>query len=588
MQDAHGHGVLEGFDDGAGWQGRWVHSDAEHYTGTAVVSDDGVLMLPEGNRLYGLSAQLPRPLAIADAGLVLQYEVHYTRGHTCGGSYIKLLSHDELFAAAPSTLTGDTPYSVMFGPDKCGGGPADGTLHTILRQAYTRGRPATSPPACQTPGGGEEGSSAGAGAAPAAPAAPAAAPAAPAAAAAAAAAAAPVARLKALVRGSAPRPAPHDDRLHVYTLVVRPDASFKVLVDGKVASSGSLLDSLSPPLLPPAEIPDPTHIKPEDWEDEETIPDPSDVRPPDWDDRPTLPDGNAQRPKKWLVNEPLQVPKPGALKPPDWDDDEDGEWAPPLIPNPKCVRAERKELGCGEWAPPQVPNRAYRGEWAPRRVRNPAYAGAWVQRSAPNPEHDDDDAPLRGVPDIGAVALELWVGDAGGGYAFDNVYVGTSEARAAALRKARWRPRANAVERASAARSAARAGAAAVARREQAVQLLMRGLPGMFLRQFDPGQALEWAGRRSLVAPALRAMRVVPELAYIVLGSPVFAAFALSTWAKYHDQQRRKEEARKAAEQLRAEAAARRAARVAAGESDGEGEDSESAVFRGSRLWRLW
>jgi hypothetical protein len=49
-----------------------------------------------------------------------------------------------------------------------------------------------------------------------------------------------------------------------------------------------------------------------------------------------------------------KVPKPSALRPPDWDDDEDGEWSPPLIPNPKCVQAERKGLGCGEWTPPQV------------------------------------------------------------------------------------------------------------------------------------------------------------------------------------------------------------------------------------------
>jgi hypothetical protein len=180
-----------------------------------------------------------------------------------------------------------------------------------------------------------------------------------------------------------------------------------------------------------------------------------------------------------------------------------------------------------------VPNRAYRGAWAPRRVRNPAYTGAWVQRSVPNPEHYEDDAPLRGVPAIGGVAFELWVGDVGGGYAFDNVYVGTSEARAAALREERWRPRAEEVERTSSERRAAQGAAADVAKREQAVQQLMRGLPGMFLRQFDPGQALEWAGRLQLVASALRVIRVVPELVYFVLGSPVFGAFALSTWAKY-------------------------------------------------------
>jgi hypothetical protein len=34
---------------------------------------------------------------------------------TCGGSYIKLF---EKFS--PETLSGETPYAVMFGPDRCG------------------------------------------------------------------------------------------------------------------------------------------------------------------------------------------------------------------------------------------------------------------------------------------------------------------------------------------------------------------------------------------------------------------------------------------------------------------------------------
>jgi hypothetical protein len=49
LHDGAAHGsVLEGFDDGAGWQGRWVHSEAEQYTGTAVVGGDGVLMVSGG------------------------------------------------------------------------------------------------------------------------------------------------------------------------------------------------------------------------------------------------------------------------------------------------------------------------------------------------------------------------------------------------------------------------------------------------------------------------------------------------------------------------------------------------------------
>jgi hypothetical protein len=42
---------------------------------------------------------------------------------------------------------------------------------------------------------------------------------------------------------------------------------YSILIDGKEKSSGSLLDTedFFPPFQPPLEIPDPDHIKPEDW-----------------------------------------------------------------------------------------------------------------------------------------------------------------------------------------------------------------------------------------------------------------------------------------------------------------------------------
>lgn len=42
-----------------------------------------------------------------------------SEGVTCGGAYLKLLSADS--ALAPEGLVDSTPYSIMFGPDKCGG-----------------------------------------------------------------------------------------------------------------------------------------------------------------------------------------------------------------------------------------------------------------------------------------------------------------------------------------------------------------------------------------------------------------------------------------------------------------------------------
>jgi calnexin len=36
----------------------------------------------------------------------------------CGGSYVKLLTDDAAFT--PEALNDKTPYTIMFGPDKCG------------------------------------------------------------------------------------------------------------------------------------------------------------------------------------------------------------------------------------------------------------------------------------------------------------------------------------------------------------------------------------------------------------------------------------------------------------------------------------
>jgi hypothetical protein len=44
---------------------------------------------------------------------------------------------------------------------------------------------------------------------------------------------------------------------------------------------------------------------------------------------------------------PLAVPAE-AQKPEDWDDEEDGDWEPPKVANPKCKDAS----GCGEWQRP--------------------------------------------------------------------------------------------------------------------------------------------------------------------------------------------------------------------------------------------
>lgn len=51
----------------------------------------------------------------------------------------------------------------------------------------------------------------------------------------------------------------------MYTLHVKTDNSFDVYIDAEMVSSGSLLEDMRPPLVPPQEIDDPEDEQPEDW-----------------------------------------------------------------------------------------------------------------------------------------------------------------------------------------------------------------------------------------------------------------------------------------------------------------------------------
>ena len=68
-------------------------------------------------RHYGISTRLPEAVQ-PSKGLVLQYELKLSEGLTCGGAYLKFLTDSKEFD--PSTLKDATPYTVMFGADKCG------------------------------------------------------------------------------------------------------------------------------------------------------------------------------------------------------------------------------------------------------------------------------------------------------------------------------------------------------------------------------------------------------------------------------------------------------------------------------------
>jgi len=171
---------------------------------------------------------------------------------------------------------------------------------------------------------------------------------------------------------------------HVYTLVLHPDNTYEVYIDGKEAQKGNLKDDFD--MLPPRQIKDPKASKPSDWVDEAKIPDPEDKKPAGWDDIPK------------------DIADPTAKKPDDWDDDLDGEWEAPRIPNPE-----------------------YKGEWKPRMIDNPAYKGEWVHPMIDNPDFYDDDQ-LYAYNSNKYVGFEIWQVKAG--TIFDDIIVTDDKAEA--------------------------------------------------------------------------------------------------------------------------------------------------------------
>merc|ERR1711976_261488 len=105
---------------------------------------------------------------------------------------------------------------------------------------------------------------------------------------------------------------------------------YSVLIDNEEKKSGSMLEDWD--FLPPKQIKDPNVSKPADWVDQARIPDPEAVKPEGWDDIPE------------------QIADPDAGQPDDWDSELDGEWEPPMIPNPEYK---------GEWIHPMIDNPHY-------------------------------------------------------------------------------------------------------------------------------------------------------------------------------------------------------------------------------------
>jgi len=79
---------------------------------------DKVLLLEQAFKHYGLAYHFPTPINNKEKPLVVQYEVKLDEILTCGGAYIKLFTHDA--SRKKEDFDNDTPYVIMFGPDRCG------------------------------------------------------------------------------------------------------------------------------------------------------------------------------------------------------------------------------------------------------------------------------------------------------------------------------------------------------------------------------------------------------------------------------------------------------------------------------------
>ncbi|KAF9925511.1 hypothetical protein FBU30_004730 [Linnemannia zychae] len=351
--------------------GQWTVEEPTVYPG---MKGDKGLVAKSAAAHHAISASLPEVFDNKDNTLVLQYEVKAQNGMECGGAYIKLLT-DSLEGIKFKEFSNETPYTIMFGPDKCG---STNKVHLIFRHK----NPIT--------GIYEE---------------------------------------KHLQNAPLSKLGPLTS---LYTLIVKPDQTFEIKINGETASSGSLLEDFQPSVNPPKEIDDPTDSKPSDWVEIAQIPDPTATKPDDWDeDAPArILDEKATKPSNWLEDELPEIPDPDAVKPEDWDDEEDGDWIAASIPNPKCV-----DNGCGKWVRPFISNPAYKGKWSPPMIDNPDYKGVWAPRKIPNPDYFEDLHPSD-FEKIGAVGFEIWTMQKD--ILFDNIYLGHSIADAETLAEETW------------------------------------------------------------------------------------------------------------------------------------------------------
>ncbi|OEL21175.1 Calreticulin-3, partial [Dichanthelium oligosanthes] len=336
----------ERFEDG--WESRWVESDwkrsegkagrfkhtAGRYSGD---HDDKGIQTTIDARHFAISAKFPE-FSNKNRTLVVQYSIKFEQDIECGGAYIKLMSG----YVNQKKFSGDTPYSLMFGPDICG--TQTKKLHLILSY-QGQNYPIKKDIECET-----------------------------------------------------------DKLTHVYTFILRPDASYSLLVDNRERESGSMYTDWD--ILPPRKIKDVHARRPKDWDDREYIEDPDEVKPEGYD------------------SIPKQIPDPKDKKPDTWDDDDDGIWKPRMISNPAYKGPWKRKVLYLVLQSDFCTSSIYRVHIFTcsclQRIKNPNYKGKWKTPWIDNPEFEDD-PDLYVLKPLKYVGIEVWQVKAGS--VFDNILI---------------------------------------------------------------------------------------------------------------------------------------------------------------------
>jgi len=337
--------------------GKWVHTAGEWFVDEALAKG---MQASEDMKFHAISAPLDSPASTTKGPLIIQFTVkHEKKDYAfCGGGYIKLLPGK----VDPKSFGGDTPYSIMFGPDLCGYDVS--RIHVIFEHKGDN-----------------------------------------------------------LLKDDEVKLdyADKDEFTHLYTLVLEPDGSYEVFFDQTSKASGKLEDDWA---FPSKQIKDPEVSKPEDWVDTKKIPDPESVKPEGYDDIPAeIPDPDAETPDDWDEEEdgewePPMIDNPeykGEWKAPMIDNpDYKGPWEHPMIDNPSYAPETYAKydslttVGFELWTVNAgsifdnilvTDDKAYADAaaaktWAKIKEGEKEAKDAWKKENEPEPEEDEDEDDL--------------------------------------------------------------------------------------------------------------------------------------------------------------------------------------------------